>query len=278
MRRIDAHQHFWQFDALRDSWINDEMMAVQKDFLPADLQPLLQQNNIDGCVVIQSNQSEKENTFQLANAEKYDFIKGIVGWADLQAENIAARLHYYQGFKKMKGFRHILQGEPQRNYMLSEAFMHGISLLKKYNFTYDILVYTDQLKYTYQLVKAFPSQLFVIDHLAKPCIKDKEMEEWKRQMDKIGTCKNVFCKISGMVTEANWKTWKKEDFTPYLDAVTKAFGTDRLIFGSDWPVCLVAASYTETLKIVEDYFARFTAHEKEAIFGGNATSFYRLND
>lgn len=274
--KIDAHQHFWNFDPVRDSWINDEMSVIQKDFLPSDLLPVLQQNNVDGCITVQSDQSEEENVFQLNNAEKWDFIKGVVGWIDLQKENVEERLKYYSQFKFMKGFRHVLQGEQQRDFMLRPAFMNGIKLLNKYSFTYDILIFPDQLKYTYEFVKAFPDQLFVIDHLAKPYIKDKKIDEWKDDIQKLGLCKNVYCKVSGMVTEAQWKTWEKTDFTPYLDTITEAFGTDRIMFGSDWPVCLVAASYAETLSIVSDYFSAFTENEKAKIFGENAAAFYNL--
>jgi len=275
--RIDAHQHFWKFDPVRDSWINEDMSVIQRDFLPHDLFPILAENNIDGCITVQSDQSEEENIFQLANAEKYDFIKGVVGWVDLEAKNIEKRLEYYSQFKKLKGFRHLLQGEPQRDYMLRLDFMYGVGFLKKYNFTYDILIFPDQLPYTYQFATTFPDQPFVIDHIAKPSIKDKKIDEWKKQMFIIGSCENVYCKISGMVTEANWKTWKKEDFTPYLDIVVDAFGTDRIMFGSDWPVCLVAASYEQMMEIAEDYFSLFSDSEKEKIFGKNTVNFYKLD-
>lgn len=275
--RIDAHQHFWKFDAVRDSWINDEMSIIQKDFLPHDLYPILKENGIDGCVTVQSDQSEEENIFQLLNAEKFDFIKGVVGWIDLKAKNIEERLEYYSRFKKLKGFRHVLQGEAQRDFMLRLDFMYGIGLLKKYNFTYDILIFPDQLKHSYQFVATFPEQPFVIDHIAKPYIRDKKIDQWRKDMFIIGSCENVYCKISGMVTEAVWKTWKKEDFTPYLDVVVDAFGTDRIMFGSDWPVCLLAASYNEMMEIVNEYFAAFSTDEKERIFGKNAIKFYNLD-
>ncbi len=275
--KIDAHQHFWKFDPVRDSWINDEMSVIQKDFLPHDLYPVLTKNDIDGCVTVQSNQTEAENDFQLSNAEKFDFIKGVVGWVDLQAKNIEERLEYYSKFKKLKGFRHVLQGERQRNFMLRLPFMSGVSLLQKYNFTYDILIFPDQLPYTYEFVTAFPDQPFVIDHIAKPYIKDKKITDWKKDMFIIGSCENVYCKISGMVTEANWTTWKKEGFTPYLDVVVDAFGTDRIMFGSDWPVCQVAATYEQMIDIVNNYFSSFSHNEKEKIFGKNAINFYKLD-
>jgi len=276
MKRIDSHQHFWKFDPVRDSWINDEMKIIQRDFLPEDLQPILDQNGFDGCVAVQSDQSEAENHFHFQNAEKSDFIKGIVGWVDLQSKTVEERLEYYSQYKKIKGFRHVLQGESQRDLMLQPAFMNGILLLRKYNFTYDILIFKDQLQYLPKMVSSFPDQRFVIDHIAKPDIKNGEIDQWKKDIQKIARFENVHCKISGMVTEADWKNWKKEDFKPYLDAVVEAFGTDRIMFGSDWPVCLVAASYKEMLDIVEDYFSSFSEEEQEKFFGWNAIRFYNL--
>jgi L-fuconolactonase len=176
----------------------------------------------------------------------------------------------------VKGFRHVLQGEPQRDLMLNPGFKRGIEALQQYGFTYDILIFPDQVKFSDELVAFFPEQKFVIDHIAKPYIKRKEIDEWKKDMENIAKHENVYCKISGMVTEADWKTWKKEDFEPYLDVVVNAFGTNRILFGSDWPVCLVAASYQEMLAIVKDYFASFSKDEQEQFFGLNAIRFYNL--
>jgi len=274
--KIDSHQHFWKFDPVRDSWINDEMKVIQRDFLPEDLLPALKVNGFDGCVTVQSDQSVAENEFQLANAEKFDFIKGIVGWVDLQADDIEAQLEHYSQFEKLKGFRHVLQGEPQRDFMLRPAFMKGISALRKFGFTYDILIFPDQLGYSKQFVEAFPSQPFVIDHLAKPYIKDKKINEWKKDISSLAQLENVYCKVSGMVTEADWKNWKKEDFFPYIDVVVEQFGTSRIMYGSDWPVCQVAASYEQMLDIVQDYFSTFSQNERNLVFGHNASKFYSL--
>jgi L-fuconolactonase len=274
--RIDSHQHFWKFDPVRDSWINEEMKLIQRNFLPEDLEPVLKQNNLDGCVTVQSDQSEEENEFQLQNAAEHSFIKGIVGWVDLQSGNVEERLEYYSQFPKMKGFRHVLQGESQRNFMLRPAFMNGIGLLKKYNFTYDILIFPDQLTYTKEFVAAFPDQPFVIDHIAKPYIKDKKIEEWAKDIAALAKYPNVHCKVSGMVTEANWQNWEEADFTPYLDVVTESFGVDRILYGSDWPVCQVAASYSEMIAIVKNYYSSFSEDEQDAIFGENAVKFYNL--
>jgi L-fuconolactonase len=274
--RIDAHQHFWKFEPVRDSWITDDMSIIQKDFLPKDFQTVLKKNDFDGSVVVQSDQSEHENGFQLKNSQENDFVKGVIGWVDLQAKDIEEQLAYFSSFKKIKGFRHVLQGETDRSLMLKPEFMNGISKLEKFDFTYDILVYVDQLKYIPEFVGAFMTQKFVIDHLAKPRIKDREIREWKEEIQKIARFENVYCKISGMVTEADWTNWKQDDFIPYIDVVIEAFGPDRIMYGSDWPVCLVAASYEQVLGIVQEYFSSFSEAEQELFFGGNAVKFYSL--
>jgi L-fuconolactonase len=276
MLRIDSHQHFWKYDPVQYDWIDDSMAVIRKDFLPEDLEPILQANGFDGCITVQSHQSEQENDFQLANAEKNSFIKGVVGWIDLQSANIEERLAYYKQFTKMKGFRHVLQGERQRDLMLQPAFVNGINLLRKYNYTYDILIFPDQLKYAAELAAKFPDQPFVIDHIAKPNIKNAEIAEWEKDIKAVAKFENVFCKVSGMVTEADWQNWKPVDFNPYLDVIADNFGINRIMFGSDWPVCKVAADYGQVLGIVEEYFSAFTKTEQDNIFGGNAARFYNL--
>jgi L-fuconolactonase len=276
--RIDAHQHFWKYDPVAHSWINDEMWVIRRDYSPAQLLPLLQAAGMDGCVAVQVNQTEVENKELLALAAQYDFIRGIVGWIDLQHPEVELRLEWYkEAYPKMKGFRHILQGERDRALMLKPAFKRGIGLLKKFGYAYDVLIFPDQLGYTQEFVAAFPDQPFMIDHIAKPHIKDRYItEEWKEAIRAVAAFPNVSCKISGMVTEADWKNWKPEHFKPYLDTVVEAFGPKRIVFGSDWPVCLVAAEYPQVMAIVEDYFASFSAEERAAFFGGNAVKFYGL--
>ena len=276
MLKIDAHQHFWKFDPVRHDWINDEMKIIQRDFLPVYLKHILKENGFDGCVTVQADQSEAENEFLLKNAEEHEFIKGVVGWIDLQSPEVEERLNYYKEFKKLKGFRHVLQGEAQRDLMLTSNFKNGIGLLGKSGFTYDILIYPDQLKFSTELVSFFPNQPFVVDHIAKPNIKGKEIMEWKKDIRSIAERDNVYCKLSGMITEADWNTWKLEDFTPYLDCVVEAFGVNRLMFGSDWPVCLLAGSYEEMIEVVTNYFYHFSKSEKDQLFGGNAIKFYDL--
>lgn len=273
---IDAHQHFWKFDPVRDSWITDDMSVIQNDFLPEHLKPILQSNGVSGCVAVQADQSESENDFLISHAKQNDFIKGIVGWVNLEADNIEDRLAYYKSFEKVKGFRHVLQGEKQRDFMLRYDFKRGIDKLREFNFTYDILIFPDQLKYATEFVSLFPNQLFIIDHIAKPEIKAKKIEDWKNDIQAIAKYENVHCKISGMITEADWKNWSADDIRPYLDIVVEAFGIKRIVYGSDWPVCLVAGSYTETLNVVRNYFSSFTKNEQEMFFGQNAIKFYNL--
>lgn len=274
--RIDSHQHFWNYDPKRHTWMSDEMVILKNNFLPQDLALQLKKCCFDACVAVQAEQSEDENTFLLDLAENFDFIKGIVGWVDLRADNLEERLDYYSQFSKMKGFRHILQDETQRDFMLRTDFMQGISKLVKYNYTYDILIFTDQLPYALDFIKAVPQQSFVIDHLAKPLIKQQKVGDWSNYIKKIASFENVSCKISGMVTEADWNNWEKDNFKIYLDSVVEAFGTQRIMYGSDWPVCTLAANYEEQFGIVKEYFSSFSQTEQEQFFGGNASIFYHL--
>lgn len=276
MLKIDAHQHFWIYDPVRDSWINDDMAVLKADFMPEQLLGLLQQHYFDGSVVVQSDQSDTENLFQLSNAAENPFVKGVVGWVDLRAADVGERLEELSGYEKMKGFRHILQGEQDRALMLKPEFVKGISKLKQFNYTYDILIFPDQLKYAAELVSKFPDQPFVLDHIAKPDIKNGTTADWKKDILALAKHENVSCKVSGMVTEADWKNWKASNFEPYLDIVFEAFGIERLMYGSDWPVCLVAASYAQTLGLMETYTAKLSVNEQELFWGGNAVKFYNL--
>jgi L-fuconolactonase len=275
--RIDSHQHFWKYDPMVHSWMDDSMKSIQRDFLPYDLKPILEETGFDGCIAVQASQTETENSFLLSLAHQNNFIKGIVGWVDLQAKDIIDRLDHYSQFQKIKGFRHILQDEPDIDFMLRPSFIDGISKLNQYGFTYDILIYPDHLPNAFTLAKSFPNQRFVIDHLAKPNIKKQEIENWSKQIKKIAALQNVFCKVSGMVTESDWNNWKQENFTPYLDTVLDAFGIERLMYGSDWPVCTLSSSYQNTFRIVREYFSKLSLTEQQQFFGGNATPFYNLD-
>lgn len=274
--RIDAHQHFWNFDPAKHVWMNEEMGVLKKNFLPSDLEPLLKKCNIDACVAVQANQAEEENDFLFELANQNEMIKGIVGWVDLKSEYLLERLEHYSQISKIKGFRHVIHDEPDLDFMIQPSFMKGVSALKKYGYTYDILIFAAHLPNTLKFIKNLPNQAFIIDHIAKPKIKKGEIETWEKQLKEVAKFENVYCKISGMVTEADWLNWQKEDFTKYLDTVVNAFGTKRILYGSDWPVCTLAATYENQYTIVKEYFSRFSQTEQDLFFGGNATHFYNL--
>lgn len=277
MLKIDSHQHFWIYHPVKDAWITEELKAIQKDFLPPDVWLLMQQSGIAGCVAVQADQSERETEFLLGLAQKHNFIKGIVGWVDLQADNIEDRLIYYHSNPLVKGFRHILQGEADDKFMLGEKFLHGISLLYQYNFTYDLLIKPQHLPCAAQLVSMFPDQRFVIDHIAKPSIKDGILDGWREGMEALSAYPNVYCKISGLITEADWTSHQPADFLPYLDVVFKAFGTDRVMFGSDWPVCNLAGGYPAVLNTINSYVSQLRLSDQENFWAKNAIRFYGLD-
>lgn len=274
--KIDSHQHFWNYHPIKDAWISDAMKVIQQDFMPADLLPLLQKNDIDGCIAVQADQSETETRFLLQLAQENDFIMGVVGWVDFRSKDIEERLQYFSQFEKLKGFRHIVQGESEDDFLLRADFCNGIAQLEKYNFTYDLLILPKHLSVAAEFVKRFPKQNFVIDHLAKPNFKEANFTNWENGIRELATYKNVFCKLSGMVTEADWKNWKAEDFNYCLDVLVGNFGIERLMFGSDWPVSLLAASYEQSSAIVKNYFSKFSEEEQHKIWGGNAIKFYNL--
>jgi L-fuconolactonase len=275
---IDAHQHFWIFDATRDSWITDDMARIRQHFLPEHLLPVLQDNNVSGCVAVQADQSEAETTLLLALAEKYgDFVKGVVGWTNLLAPNLYDKLDYYSQFEQLKGFRHVVQAEPD-DFLTRPEFIKGVRQLAAFDFTYDLLIYPSQLKAALHFARQLPDAKIVIDHLAKPYIKDQKLNTWSNYMKQLAALPNIRCKVSGMVTEADWRHWKKADFYPYLDVVFEVFGPDRLLFGSDWPVCLVAAEYSQVLDLLRGYLndVGYSQTDQQKVLGYNAVAFYGL--
>jgi L-fucono-1,5-lactonase len=275
---IDAHQHFWRYDAARDAWITDQMSALKRDFLPELLTAEMERNGIDASIAVQADQSEEETLFLLGLAERSKRIAGVVGWIDLRSPAVEERLRFFSRFPKLCGFRHVAQAEPDHHFLVRPDFTRGISMLRQFDFTYDILIYPRQLPAAIELVQKFPEQSFVLDHLAKPDIKTGSSRSWAAQMRTIAQSPKVCCKLSGLVTEADWRSWKPGEFTPFLDVVFQAFGPERLLFGSDWPVCLLAASYAQVKGIVEEYVDKFAAGARERIFGGNAVRFYGLEE
>ncbi len=272
---LDSHQHFWNYAPTTHGWIDDSMKNIRKDFLPHDLKPILGACKIDGCIAVQADQTEQETVFLLDCAVNNSFIKGVVGWVDLRAHNLVERLEHFASNPLFKGVRHIVQGEPL-DFMLRKDFQNGIQRLNGFGLAYDILIYHYQLAPALELAKKFPDQKFVIDHIAKPRISMGMDSEWKKNMEEIAQHENVYCKISGMVTETDGYQWQSHEFTPFLDVVTQAFGTKRLMFGSDWPVSLVSCNYREALDIVKNYFSEFSREEQDCIMGKNAAKFYNV--
>ena len=273
--KIDSHQHFWIYDPVKQAWIDTSMQEIAKDFLPEDLNSLLDQTKVDGCVAVQADQSEDETQFLLDLAKKNPFIKGVVGWVDLKSNNLNERLEYFSKNSLFKGVRHILQAE-KKGFMLQDSFLRGIGQLKNHKLTYDILIYPHQLEEATNLVERNLDQPFVLDHLAKPYIKDQKIDEWASQIQRLSKFKNVYCKLSGMVTEADWNHWHRSDFEDYMSVVLNAFGAERVMFGSDWPVCLLAGSYLHVIELVEQFIKDLSADDRNKIMGINAQNFYKL--
>jgi L-fuconolactonase len=273
--RIDSHQHFWHFNPVRDAWITDAMSVLRRDYLPRDLAPELEAHGIDATVAVQADQSEDETHFLLDLAGRHAFIAGVVGWVDLLARNLAQRLEYFSRFDKLRGFRHIVQGE-EDNFLLREDFRRGVAQLAEFGFTYDILIYARQLPAAVEFAAKLPDLPLVIDHIAKPDLAAREIDAWERHMRRLAENPSTMCKLSGMITEADWRNWNAATFRPYLEIAWDAFGPARLMFGSDWPVCLLAGSYAQVKQVVQDFLCGRPAAEQEAVFGDNAARFYGL--
>lgn len=274
--RVDAHQHFWNFDPVRDAWITDRMSVLKRDYLPDDLRPELARNGVDATIAVQADQSESETRFLLELAERHSFIAGVVGWVDLRSSRVAERLEYFSQFDKLVGFRHIVQAEPDELFLLHQDFVRGLRQLQPYGYTYDLLVYPRQLSAAVELTARLPEQAFVLDHIGKPEIGNGHRGGWRQQIRELGVHPNVYCKLSGIVTEADWKNWTPGLCKPYLDAVFEAFGPQRLMFGSDWPVCLLAGNYSQVIALVRDYIRQCSPENEDAILGMNAMRFYRI--
>ncbi|MFM9911609.1 MAG: amidohydrolase family protein [Chitinophagaceae bacterium] len=272
---IDSHVHFWKYDKQRDTWITKDMKILQQNYLPEHFSLTSKRNEVEGVIAVQADQSELETHFLVELSKTHPIIKGVVGWIDLRAENIEDRLLYFSQYPIIKGWRHIVQAELD-DFLLKEDFQRGICCLAKYNYTYDILIYPKQLSAALSFVQKFPDQKLMIDHCAKPEIKNKNIDDWKLKLKEIAKHPNVYCKLSGLFTEASWKEWSPADFYPYLDIVFEAFGTDRLVYGSDWPVILLSGIYVQWKSLIEKYLENFSLEDKEKILGLNANEFYKL--
>ncbi len=274
--QIDAHQHFWIYSPDEYSWIDESMAALRRDFLPEDLKPELERNEFRGSVAVQARQTLEETRWLLELAKRSPSILGVVGWVDLRSPEVGSQLKAFARNPKLVGIRHIVQAEPDDRFLLQPEFLRGVSVLEEFDLAYDILIYTRHLPVAGEFVERFPRQRFVLDHLAKPPIKSGNIDLWAQGIRRLAAFPNVFCKLSGLLTEADWQNWKPEQITPYLDIAFEAFGPDRLMIGSDWPVCLVAASYARTVQVVKDYLLRQRPEWRDGVLGGNAQRFWRL--
>jgi len=273
--QIDAHQHFWRYNGREYGWIDDSMASIRRDFLPADLKPLLDENGFQGSVVVQVRQTLEETHWLLRLAEENAFIVGVVGWVDLRSPDLRRVLRSLAGKTKLVGIRHIVQSEPD-GFLLEPEFLMGISVLEEVDLAYDLLIYPKHIPTAVEFVKRFPRQRFVVDHLAKPMIKQREINGWERGIRELACFPNVYAKLSGLVTEADWHGWKTEEFRPYLDIAFDCFGTQRLVIGSDWPVCTLAASYDRAVNLVKEYLRGYSPEEQSAVLGKNAAKFWKL--
>ncbi len=281
--KIDAHQHFWHYTPQEYGWMGPNMAILKKDHLPPHLAPLLEAAGIAGTVAVQARQTLQETRWLLELAGHYPFIKGVVGWVDLRSPEVREHLERVGTHPKLRGVRHVVQDEPDDQFMLQEDFMRGLGTLEEFDLTYDILIFSRHLPVACELVKRFPNQRFVLDHIAKPSIKDKKIATWDADIRRLAAYPNVWCKVSGMVTEADWQQpalrgpgWQPSDFRPYLDVVFEAFGTKRIMFGSDWPVCTLAGTYADVAKLVLDYVNTFSEEEQADFWGETARRFYGL--
>jgi L-fuconolactonase len=278
---IDSHQHFWRYSAADYPWIGAGMERLARDYVPADLEPPAAAAGIGGTVAVQARQTLEETRWLLELAERHPLIRGVVGWVDLRSPEVASELREFSSRPAFVGVRHVVQDEPDPRFLLGAEFVRGLEHLQPLGLTYDLLLYPPQLPSAAELAAHLPEQSFVLDHLAKPRIatwtKPADIDTWRHDMEALANHKNVCCKLSGLVTEAAWRRWRRADFAPYLDIALAAFGSERLMFGSDWPVCLLSGDYAEVAGIVREFCATLSAAEQALIWGGTATRFYGLD-
>jgi L-fuconolactonase len=273
---VDAHQHFWIYNPDDYGWIEDSMAALRRDFLPADLAPELNRNGFGGSVAVQARQTLEETRWLLELADRTPTILGVVGWVDLRSPKAHAQLAAHAKNPKLVGVRHIVQSEPDDGFLMRPDFHRGISLLEEFDLAYEILIYPRHLPVAGEFVARFPRQRFILDHLAKPQIKSGEIDLWAQGISRLAAFPNVFCKLSGLVTESDWQNWREEQIAPYLDVAFACFGPERLMIGSDWPVCLAASSYSRTVGVVTSYLRGHPPETREAVLGGNARRILQL--
>jgi len=276
INKIDSHQHFWKYNEKDYPWLSGKLDKLRQDFLPDDLKKELDRHGFSGSVAVQARQSLEETRWLLSLSEKYDFIRAVVGWINLRSERVEEELFEFTGHRKFAGVRHVLQDEKIIDFMLGKEFLRGINYLMEYGLTYDLLIYPIHLNNAIKVVRKFTDMKFVVDHLAKPSIRDGTLEPWSKEIKQLADCDHVFCKLSGMVTEADWEKWKPADFTPFMDVILEAFGPGRIMLGSDWPVCLAAAHYGTVVELVTDYIKKLSDNEQRMILRDNCLNFYSM--
>jgi L-fuconolactonase len=276
MMRLDSHQHFWKYNPVHQVWMTNDMDVLRRDFLPEELAPLLKNAGFDGTIAVQARQMVEETEWLLQLSDVHDMIKGVIGWVDLQSPALRGQLERFAKHRKLVGVRHVVHDEPDDQFLLLPEVRRGIAQLSEFGLAYDLLLFPKHLPIAAKLVAEFPSQMFVLDHIGKPPIREGRISPWAEDIKRLGEFPNVFCKLSGMVTEANWKLWRPHDFRRYLDIVIEVFGTGRVMIGSDWPVCTLAGDYTSTLQIVTDYAQQFSSQARDDILGGTCARSYRL--
>ena len=278
MMYIDSHQHFWRYDAREYGWIDDSMKSLRRDFMPEDLETELERNGFHGCVAVQARQNLAETRWLLELAGRHPFTRGVVGWVDLRSPDLGLQLESLCDNSKLVGIRHIVQSEADDRFLMQTDFLRGIAMLEEFNLTYDILIYARHLPVTAEFVARFQRQRFVLNHLAKPDIRGREQATWSRGIREVAKFPNVYCKLSGLVTEADWDNWTEGDFAPYLDVAFECFGASRLMIGSDWPVCTVAGSYSRVVNVVKNYLQKFPSEVRESVLGKTARDVYRIKE
>ena len=274
--RIDAHQHFWRYHPDHHGWMTEEMDILKRDFLPEHMAPLMQSIGFDATVAVQARQMLAETDWLLELSEQNDFIAAVIGWVDLSSSDVVEQLETYAAREKLKGVRHVVHDEPDDDFMLREDFQRGIGALEPFGLTYDLLLYPRHLPVAVRLVEKFPDQPFVLDHIAKPGIKDGNIKPWQDDLQALSSSGRIYCKLSGMVTEARWRNWTADDFRRYLDIVLGAFGAERLMIGSDWPVCTLSGDYAPVMSVVMEYTEQLDRAGAEGILGGNCARFYGI--
>lgn len=277
MHMIDSHQHFWQVGRFEYPWMSSDLGVLYRDYLPHDLSPILRQNGVDKTVLVQASNSVAESLWLLQLADANSFIAGVVGWIDLMSPQVEEQLRELSAHPKFKGVRHLVESEPDDDWLVRPAVLSGLKRLATYDLSYDLLVHTRHLKYVPQVAERCPELALVIDHLAKPPIARNEIKEWSQALAPLAKFPNINCKLSGLVTEANWNSWQTNDLHPFVDRALELFGADRMMFGSDYPVCLLAATYEQVLESFQEILKDLNETERDKIFSTNAAKFYRLN-